>query len=86
MSQRPIIRDAKLGRKGAVGMYYSSNNGRRRSLIEIDPKQKPRAYMNTVIHETLHHYVPDISECEVRWLSAGLTDALWRTHFRKLAT
>jgi hypothetical protein len=52
--------------------------------IEIDPRQCPKDYMDTLIHEALHEILPKKKEKFI--LNAGTTIAnlLWRLGYRRL--
>ena len=51
--------------------------------IEIDPRQCPKDYMDTLIHEALHELLPKKKEKFI--LNAGTTIAnlLWRLGYRR---
>ena len=74
--------ERKLGRYRAYGMIpmpFSS-----KSRIEIDPRQKPKTYMNTLIHEKLHILFPDWSERKVTETANELAKFLWDNKYRKV--
>ena len=64
-----------------VGRCWPKTN---RFLIEIDPRQCPKDYMDTLIHEALHELFP--KKREKRILRAGTTIAnlLWRLGYRRV--
>ena len=80
-SQKKIkINFKKLGREKAFGQAVSSEN-----LIEIDPRQKQKTLLNTLIHELLHIIEPDWSENKVRKTASVLARYIWEAKYRRLA-
>jgi len=73
------IKERKLGKHQAVGLYYE---GKR--LIEIDPRQCAKKYLNTLIHEILHDRLPKASEGQVSRIAGMITEASWRARFRRI--
>lgn len=73
------IVERKLGREGAVGLCYQGLG-----LIEIDPRQPSKEYLDTLIHELLHAYLPDMAEEEVARIATEITRVLWKKQFRRL--
>ena len=73
------INDRKLGRIKAWGVCYLGEN-----LIEIDPRQKSRKYLHTLIHELLHHCFPWMSESMVTRMAPKITEGVWRKNFRRI--
>jgi predicted SprT family Zn-dependent metalloprotease len=53
-------------------------------LIEIDPRQKSKKYLGTLIHELLHYYFPKLSEKRVLKLEKQITEILWKKGFRRI--
>lgn len=52
---RVVIRKI-LGRSKAWGQHWSDG------LIEIDPRQNQKQFLNTLLHELFHEYFPDAGE------------------------
>jgi len=78
-----IINEKKLGRVrfngGSVwGLAYKDDN-----LIEIDPRQKPKRYLNTLVHELLHIVFPEASEKQITQAANVVVKELWRANYRK---
>lgn len=71
----------KLGQKKAVGWTNEFNP---KSRIEIDPRQRPKAFMGTLIHEKLHLLFPEWSESKVLYIEKELANLLWRNNYRKV--
>jgi hypothetical protein len=72
------IVERKLGRERAYGLAWPDE------LIEVDPRQKPRDYLGTVIHEALHQVFPEQSESEVTRGASTLTRLLWGIGYRRV--
>ena len=76
----PRVVERKLGRYKAWGTCSSDGE------IEIDPRQKPKAYLDTLLHELLHWISPKMSERQVRNAARLMTAELWKRGFRKIET
>jgi len=76
----PRVVERKLGRYKAWGTCSSDGE------IEIDPRQKPKEYLDTLLHELLHWVVPKMSERKVRASARLITHELWKRGFRKIET
>lgn len=76
MPRKPQIVERKLGRERADGLYHSDG------LIEIDPRIKGKKRIDTLIHEHLHHYLPDMPEDDVTKLATSIANALWANRVR----
>ena len=55
-------------------------------LIEIDPRQDSKCYMDTLIHEMLHAYFPEATEHEVEKMATRMANELWKRKFRRITT
>lgn len=75
---RPRVSYRKLGRHRAVGLAWDDGN------IEIDPRQKSRDILGTIIHEGLHQVFENASETEVARATGTLTSLVWDAGFRKI--
>jgi hypothetical protein len=71
--------EKKLGREKAYGMVFPPS-----SKIYIDPRQTPKSYLGTLIHEKLHVMFPDWSETRVRKAEKELANLLWKSGYRKV--
>jgi hypothetical protein len=74
------IRDRFLKRHHALGLYYM---GERR--IEIDPRQRPKRYLNTLIHEIMHDRLPNAGENQINRIAGMLTEAIWKANYRRIS-
>lgn len=70
------IKEKKL--RGPLGLCHP--NGR----IEIDPRQKPREYFETLVHELLHREYPCLSEDAVEGGAINIVNSLWGQGYRKV--
>lgn len=78
-SKKIKVIERKLGMEKAVGLAWMGEN-----RIDIDPRQRPRAYLSTLIHEALHLAMPEASETKVEKVSLVVASVLWRQNFRKV--
>lgn len=76
--------EMKLGRhtKDGYNVYGYALLGRNKILI--DPRQKGRSYMDTIIHEKLHLLFPDWSENKIIKASRELSTLLWNQSYRRV--
>jgi hypothetical protein len=72
------IVERKLGREKAFGQYFDG-------VVEIDPRLDSFDYLDTLIHEMLHHHFPDASEAQVTEIATKMATQIWRKDYRKLA-
>ncbi len=52
--------------------------------IEIDPRQCPKEYMDTLIHETLHQLLPKKREDFILRAGTTISNLLWRLGYRQV--
>lgn len=78
-SKKIKVVERKLGLEKAIGQAFMGEG-----LIEIDPRQLPRQYLSTLIHEALHLAMPDASESKVERVSQLVAGVLWRQNYRKV--
>jgi len=71
----------KLGAHHASGRYV---HGKKQSIIEIDPRQKPLSELDTLIHESLHHCCPYLDEETVTKAGTDIAKIVWEFGFRKV--
>ena len=62
-----------------VGQCYPGYN----HMIEIDPRQSPQDYMDTLIHETIHELFPKMKEPKVLHAATTITNLLWKLSYRR---
>ena len=53
------------------------------NLVYVDPKQKGRERLDTLIHEMLHATRPEMGEENVAAVAKVLTTVLWRNGWRR---
>ena len=70
--------ERKLGRERAFGQAHSDG------LIELDPRQSSKEYLDTAIHEGLHLLAPDWTERQVAVGARKLSSLLWALGFRRV--
>lgn len=74
------IIEKKLGREKAWGQAWQDKPW----SIEIDPRQKSRSYLNTLIHEMLHCLYPNDSETKIRKNADIMTKYIWEKSYRRI--
>ena len=71
--------ERKLGRERAWGQQWPGDR-----LVEIDPTQDSKNYLDTLIHETLHELLPRSSEETIEKCAATLTAVIWKCRYRRI--
>ena len=71
------IVEIKLGRQKAAGQYWKNK-------IEIDPRQDSKDYLDTLIHEMLHHECPWLDEMAVRKIAPAISKVVWKQGYRRI--
>lgn len=56
----------------------------RKHIIEIDPRQSPKDYMDTLIHEALHELMPRKPEAFILKAGTTIANLLWRLGYRRV--
>jgi hypothetical protein len=79
MKSRVKVLERKLGRERAWGQAWQGINE-----LEIDPRQPPKQYLDTLIHEALHLARPELEETTVEETATFITDVLWRQNYRRV--
>lgn len=77
--KRVTVIERKLGRERAAGQAHVDEG-----LIEIDPRQSPKDWLATLIHEALHQSFPDMDEAPIAAAEKKIADILWRNHVRRV--
>lgn len=54
-------------------------------LIEIDPRQCPKDYLDTIIHEALHEIFPKKKESIILKAGTSIANLLWRLGYRRIS-
>lgn len=73
----PKVIERKLGREKAFGQAFNEER-----LIEIDPRQDSKNYIDTLIHEWWHCEFPEATERFVASKSKKLAKFLWKHNVR----
>lgn len=78
---KPIVRVKKIplenGRK-FLGLCYTDEH-----YIEIERDQPDSEFLDTCIHELLHHFFPSLSEKRVEKTANIIAQILWEKGYRK---
>lgn len=77
--KKPVVTVRKLGRERAWGVCWSDGH------IEIDPRQKSKQFLDTLLHECLHHFWTDLSEEEVTHAATITAQVVWKLGYRRIA-
>lgn len=77
--RKPKVIQRKLGRQKALGIADDKKH-----IILIDPRQKSKQFLGTLIHEKLHLIFPDWSETKVLKIERELKNFLWDNGYRKV--
>lgn len=77
--KRPLVFNEKLGRQRVWGCA-----NKRTGLVLVDPRQSPRRYLTTLVHEVLHVVAPEWGETRVARAGRRLAQAVWEAGFRKV--
>lgn len=78
MRKKLKVIERKLGRERAWGQAFSGE-----FLIEVDPRQPPREYLDTLIHEALHIFEPDWTERKICITSRKISSLVWEMGYRR---
>lgn len=65
--------------KRYLGYAYLDSN-----KIEIDPRQKSKRYLDTLIHECLHILFPEESETSISEKATTITSCIWKKNYRRI--
>ena len=79
MRRRVKVIEKKLGREKAWGQAFQGLDE-----LEIDPRQPPKEYLDTLIHEALHLAHPGLDEPTVSDVATFLARVLWQQNYRKV--
>jgi hypothetical protein len=79
--KRIDITERKLGRERALGLINDETEA-----IEIDPRQTPREWLSTLVHEAVHAAFPELKTKEAKVLKAErkITSILWKAGVRRV--
>ena len=76
--KKPTIRHKDLSGDNVYGYAMQED-----FEIEIDPKQSSKEYLNTLIHEILHCFLPDLQERFIVRMADILADEVWKRGYKK---
>ena len=81
MKKKITVVEKKLGRECNWAQVFDFD---KTALIEIDPRQKSKRYMDSMLHEGLHVLFPNESETKIKLAARTLTKLLWEKDFRRI--
>lgn len=78
--------ERKLGRENAEGLVepLPSDSRRYKNAINVDPRLKPKAWIEAAIHELLHINFPTLSEEAVLASGTHIAKSLWSYGVRRV--
>jgi hypothetical protein len=79
MAKRVTVIERKLKRERAAGQVFLEDG-----IIEIDPRQKPKEWLSTLVHEALHVSFPDMDEAPIAAAEKKIAAILWRAGVRRI--
>lgn len=71
--------ERKLGRERAYGQCTRANG-----LVEIDPRQSSKEYLDTLLHEMLHLYFPLAGEAWISKVAKKMATVAWKIGYRRI--
>lgn len=77
---RVKVIERKLGRERVYGQAWQGLDE-----LEIDPRQSPKEYLDTLIHESLHLAHPDLDEPTVSDVATFIARVLWKQNYRRVS-
>lgn len=77
-----VVNKKILESDGCVGQCWPGDT--EDNLIEVDPRQTQIDYMDTVIHEALHHLFPTVKERKILKSGTSVAQLLWRLGYRRV--
>jgi hypothetical protein len=78
MSRKTKVVERKLGREHTLEKAFQGLNE-----IHIGPRQPPKEYLDTLVHEALHLAFPDLNEEAISEGASMVARVLWAQNFRK---
>jgi hypothetical protein len=77
----PRVVFRKLGREQAWGIAtFDPSN----PLVEIDTRLSPARELETCVHESLHHALPEMGEKEIDRVGKAVARVLWKINYRRV--
>lgn len=77
-----VINKELLEKHGCVGQCWPGPYSEH--LIEIDPRQTKKEYLDTLIHEALHELFPRSKERKILHAGTSVANLLWRLGYRQV--
>ena len=73
-----VVKFKKLGRERLRGYYDEEGDKETKGpVIVIDPRLEGVELLDTLIHELLHHALPDLDEAPVERTATFIANSLW---------
>ena len=77
--RKPRVKEVDLSKENALGFAYQDD-----FEIEIEPKQSSKEYLNTLIHEMLHCFFPELKENQITKLADIMAENIWKKSYRRI--
>lgn len=74
----PRIRVKIIPEPRVLGLAYED------AYIEIDPRQDSAEFLDTLIHEMLHCFLPNLEEQYIKKVATKIKNAIWAKKYRRL--
>lgn len=78
MARNVTVTERKLGRERVDGRVFFKDR-----LIEVDSRLPPKAWLSTLVHESIHLAFPDATEPAVLKAERTITRILWNAGVRR---
>jgi len=77
--RHPRVKEKKLGKEHVWGLAYMDEG-----YLEIDPRLGSKDYLDTLIHEMLHCYLPELEEEDIDCMATKMANQIWRKGYRRI--
>lgn len=77
-----VLNKEILESDGCVGQCWPGDSDA--NIIEVDPRQRQLDYLDTTIHEALHHLFPKKKERVILRAGTSIANLLWKLGYRRV--
>lgn len=75
----PTVRITNIPEKDVLGFAYKDE-----ARVEIDPRQCSKEFLDTLIHELIHCFFPNMDEEYVEKMSTKIANQIWSKGYRRI--
>ena len=75
----PKVKVKKIPEAGVLGYAYQED-----AKIEIDPRQSSKEFLDTLIHECCHIFLPKLEEKYIEKMANKIAGIIWSQNFRRI--